>query len=439
MMGWKPFHSTTPFLWNRIKLFCTASSSRWKIQRRKDLYAQAAYNEGLRSRAAYKLLEMMEQFHFIQQTSVVVDLGAAPGGWSLVAKQYLELCSKVPWKVPLDELASVPQVNVMRSTGRLVRRTRGRLISVDISDMEPIAGATFIQGDFCEQETQQRITKVLYGDEVDVVLSDMCPNTSGVKELDHERIIELAFSASHFAIHHLCNGGTFLCKIFQGAQEKRLNTFLEEHFVQVKRIRPKASKSESSECYILAIHDDSAMMMMSEAQEEREKVYRQCIDTLFSRWTALRLALEHWNRPTDEGQALLETLQQAIIQAAQDNELNTEFLETLFEEAFDILQVDVEDDSIEQVSCLLFDLGKDCLQGNMEIVNTFLIQRPLHTGATFSSGLDSSVSEIVRNHQTSTTMCIGASEESMSTELTTSAFMTDEDGFQRVQRRHRKR
>ncbi|GJD12135.1 Ribosomal RNA large subunit methyltransferase E [Galdieria sulphuraria] len=232
MMGWKPFHSTTPFLWNRIKLFCTASSSRWKIQRRKDLYAQAAYNEGLRSRAAYKLLEMMEQFHFIQQTSVVVDLGAAPGGWSLVAKQYLELCSKVPWKVPLDELASVPQVNVMRSTGRLVRRTRGRLISVDISDMEPIAGATFIQ--------------------VDVVLSDMCPNTSGVKELDHERIIELAFSASHFAIHHLCNGGTFLCKIFQGAQEKRLNTFLEEHFVQVKRIRPKASKSESSECYILA-------------------------------------------------------------------------------------------------------------------------------------------------------------------------------------------
>ncbi|GJD12136.1 Ribosomal RNA large subunit methyltransferase E [Galdieria sulphuraria] len=150
---------------------------------------------------------------------------------------------------------------------------------------------------------------------------------------------------------------------------------------------------------------------MSEAQEEREKVYRQCIDTLFSRWTALRLALEHWNRPTDEGQALLETLQQAIIQAAQDNELNTEFLETLFEEAFDILQVDVEDDSIEQVSCLLFDLGKDCLQGNMEIVNTFLIQRPLHTGATFSSGLDSSVSEIVRNHQTSTTMCIGASEE----------------------------
>lgn len=87
---------------------------------------------------------------------------------------------------------------------------------------------------------------------MDVVLSDMCPNTSGVKELDHERIIELAFSASHFAIQHLCNGGTFLCKIFQGAQEKRLISFLEEHFVQVKRWRPKASKSESSECYVLA-------------------------------------------------------------------------------------------------------------------------------------------------------------------------------------------
>ncbi|GJQ10763.1 hypothetical protein GpartN1_g2554.t1 [Galdieria partita] len=244
--------SSTPFVWNRIKLFCSSSSSRWKIQRRKDIYAQAAYNEGLRSRAAYKLLEMNEQWHFIQQTSVVVDLGAAPGGWSLVAKQYLELCPKVPWKVPLDELANVPQVDVKRSTGRLVRRTRGRLLSVDILDMEPIAGATFIQGDFCDEETQQRITKVLYGDEIDVVLSDMCPNTSGVKELDHERIIELAFSASRFAVHHLCNGGTFLCKIFQGAQEKRLTTFLEEHFVQVRRIRPKASKSESSECYLLA-------------------------------------------------------------------------------------------------------------------------------------------------------------------------------------------
>jgi len=234
------------------RLLCSASSSRWKIQRRKDIYAQAAHNEGLRSRAAYKLMEIVEQSHFIQQTSVVVDLGASPGGWSMVARQYLELCSKIPWKISLDELADIPAVPVKRSTGRVVRRSRGRLIAVDILDMDPIPGATFIQGDFTERETQQRITKVLYGDEVDVVLSDMCPNTSGVKELDHERIIELAFSASHFAIQHLCNGGTFLCKIFQGAQEKRLISFLEEHFVQVKRWRPKASKSESSECYVLA-------------------------------------------------------------------------------------------------------------------------------------------------------------------------------------------
>eukprot|EP00871_Galdieria_phlegrea_P003682 jgi/Galph1/4314/GphlegSOOS_G2973.1 len=234
-----------------VKEFCSASSSRWKVQRKKDIYADAAKKQGLRSRAAFKLQEINDKLHFIQPSSVVVDLGAAPGGWSMIAKQHLDLYSQMPWKVSLEELSSVTTMPVQRSVGRLTRKSRGRLVLVDILDLEPISGATFIQGDFRDQETQERIKKVLHGDEVDVVLSDMCPNTSGMKELDHERIVELCLATSHFAIHHLCNGGTLLCKLFQGKHDRHVFSFLEEHFVQVKRIRPKASKSDSSEYYLL--------------------------------------------------------------------------------------------------------------------------------------------------------------------------------------------
>ncbi|GJQ10764.1 hypothetical protein GpartN1_g2555.t1 [Galdieria partita] len=169
--------------------------------------------------------------------------------------------------------------------------------------------------------------------------------------------------------------------------------------------------------------------MDSAMREEQVKVYRQCIDTLFSRWTALRLALEHWNRPTEECRALLETLQQAIVQAGQDNELSREFLETLFEETFDILQVDVEDGSIEQVSCLLCDRWKDCLQGNMETLMHFLNHR-VHTGTHLVSSVwDNSFQ--VHDHQAPTMYSLP--EESVETSDST----IHEDGFQRVQRRHR--
>ena len=196
------------------------SSHRWLREHFSDPYVKKAQAEGLRSRAAYKLEELIARDRLLKPGMVVVDLGAAPGGWS-----------------------------------QLVRRElgdSGRVIALDILDMPPLAGVEFIHGDFREPEPLSRLEALLAGAEVDLVLSDMAPNMSGVDAVDQARSMYLAELARDFADQHLKPGGTFLIKLFQGAEFDQYIRDLRKRYAQVKVRKPDASRSRSSEVYALA-------------------------------------------------------------------------------------------------------------------------------------------------------------------------------------------
>lgn len=196
------------------------SSHRWLREHFSDPYVKKAQAEGLRSRAAYKLEELIARDRLLRPGMVVVDLGAAPGGWS-----------------------------------QLVRRElgdRGRVIALDILDMPPLAGVEFVHGDFREPEPLSRLEALLAGADVDLVLSDMAPNMSGVDAVDQARSMYLAELARDFADQHLRPGGTFLIKLFQGAEFDQYIRDLRKRYAQVKVRKPDASRSRSSEVYALA-------------------------------------------------------------------------------------------------------------------------------------------------------------------------------------------
>ncbi len=196
------------------------SSQRWLREHFSDPFVKKAQAEGLRSRAAYKLEELLERDRVLKPGMVVVDLGAAPGGWS-----------------------------------QLVRRElgdSGRVIALDILDMPPLAGVEFILGDFREPEPLARLEALLDGQPVDLVLSDMAPNMSGMDAIDQPRSMYLAELARDFADQHLRAGGTFLIKLFQGAGFDDYIRDLRRRYRQVKVRKPEASRSRSSEVYALA-------------------------------------------------------------------------------------------------------------------------------------------------------------------------------------------
>lgn len=196
------------------------SSQRWLREHFSDPFVKKAQAEGLRSRAAYKLEELLERDRVLKPGMVVVDLGAAPGGWS-----------------------------------QLVRRElgdSGRVIALDILDMPPLAGVEFILGDFREPEPLARLEALLDGQPVDRVLSDMAPNMSGMDAVDQPRSMYLAELARDFADQHLRAGGTFLIKLFQGAGFDDYIRDLRRRYRQVKVRKPEASRSRSSEVYALA-------------------------------------------------------------------------------------------------------------------------------------------------------------------------------------------
>lgn len=196
------------------------SSQRWLREHFSDPFVKKAQAEGLRSRAAYKLEELLERDRVLKPGMVVVDLGAAPGGWS-----------------------------------QLVRRElgdSGRVIALDILDMPPLAGVEFILGDFREPEPLARLEALLDGQPVDLVLSDMAPNMSGMDAVDQPRSMHLAELARDFADQHLRAGGTFLIKLFQGAGFDDYIRDLRRRYRQVKVRKPEASRSRSSEVYALA-------------------------------------------------------------------------------------------------------------------------------------------------------------------------------------------
>ena len=201
----------------------TASSQRWLERQLNDPYVAAAKRAGYRSRAAFKLIEIDDKHRFLKPGARVVDLGAAPGGWSQIAAE-----------------------RVRSADGR------GQVIAVDILDMEPLAGVVAAKRDFMEEGAEDWIKAQLRDGAADVVLSDMAAPTVGHASTDHLRIMMLAEAAAHFACDVLAPGGAFLCKVFQGGTERELLDLLKRRFATVRHVKPPASRAESAELYVLA-------------------------------------------------------------------------------------------------------------------------------------------------------------------------------------------
>lgn len=195
-------------------------SKRWIERHLSDPYVKKANQEGYPSRAAYKLLEMQEKDRFITPGMNIVDLGAAPGGWSMVAKQ-------------------------------LVGR-KGQVFALDCLPMKPIEGVCFIQGDFNDADVLAELLTRIDELPIDVVMSDMAPNITGMNIIDQPRSIHLVELALESAKQILKPGGTFLAKVFQGPDIDKLIAEIKKQFRQVKIRKPKASRSKSREVYVLA-------------------------------------------------------------------------------------------------------------------------------------------------------------------------------------------
>ncbi len=212
-----------------------ASSTRWLQRQLNDPYVTEALRLGYRSRAAFKLLEIDEKFRLLKPGRRVVDLGAAPGGWTQVAA-----------------------AAVHAATGT------GKVVAVDVLEMEPVAGAVILQRDFMDPETGTAI-KAALGGPADVVLSDMAAPTTGHRETDHLRSAALCETAHDFARRILAPGGAFVTKMLQGGGEKDFETALRAGFGAVRRFKPKASRPESREVYFVATG------FSGQARESRER------------------------------------------------------------------------------------------------------------------------------------------------------------------------
>ena len=200
----------------------TLSSKLWLDRQLNDPYVARARREGFRSRAAFKLIEIDDTHRLLRSGARVVDLGAAPGGWSQVAAR----------RVGAGEGA-------------------GRVAAIDVLDMAPVAGVDFLQLDFLDPSAPERI-KALAGGPVDVVLSDMAPQATAHRPTDHLKIMALAEAAAEIARDLLKPGGAFLCKVLQGGTEARLLAQLKRDFATVKHVKPAASRADSAELYLLA-------------------------------------------------------------------------------------------------------------------------------------------------------------------------------------------
>ena len=196
------------------------SSGKWLAEHFTDEYVKRARKEGYRSRAVYKLKEIDERDRLLKPGLVVVDLGAAPGAWSQYAKERV---------------------------GR-----NGRVVALDILPMEPLPGVEILQGDITEESTLQALMETVSGQPVDLVISDMAPNTTGIDSADQARAMYLAELAMDFAVRVLKPDGVFLVKVFQGSGFNEFFKALQQRFQRVATRKPKASRSRSAEQYLLA-------------------------------------------------------------------------------------------------------------------------------------------------------------------------------------------
>jgi 23S rRNA (uridine2552-2'-O)-methyltransferase len=196
------------------------SSARWLAEHAADPYVKRAHEEGWRSRAAFKLEEIQKSDRLLKPGMTVVDLGAAPGGWSQYAARRLD--------------------------------GKGRVIALDVLEMPAIPGVEFIQGDFSDEAVLERLNALLGGTKVDLVMSDMAPNMMGIADVDHDRSMLLVELAEEFAAQALRPGGDLLMKVFQGRGFQPLVGRLRKSYETVKLRKPKASRSRSPEVYVLA-------------------------------------------------------------------------------------------------------------------------------------------------------------------------------------------
>jgi 23S rRNA (uridine2552-2'-O)-methyltransferase len=199
----------------------TVAQKRWLERQLNDPYVARAKREGYRSRAAYKLIEIDDKHHILKPGGKVIDLGSAPGGWSQVAAQ------------------------------RVKAGEGGRVVAIDLLEMEPVPHVDFMQMDFLDAGAPQKLREML-GEGADVVLSDMAANTTGHRKTDQLRIIGLVEEAAGFASEVLKPGGAFLAKVRQGGTDNDLLAMLKRDFATVKHIKPAASRQDSSELFVLA-------------------------------------------------------------------------------------------------------------------------------------------------------------------------------------------
>ena len=198
----------------------TKSSAAWLAEHAADPFVRRAREEGWRSRAVFKLEEIQKSDRLLRPGMTIVDLGAAPGGWSQYAARLLD--------------------------------GKGRIVALDVLDMPAVAGVEFLQGDFNDEAVLERLLEMVGPSKVDLVMSDIAPNMMGIADVDHDRSMQLVELALDFACRTLRPGGDFLAKVFQGRGFQPLLAQLRERFDSVKLRKPKASRARSAEVYVLA-------------------------------------------------------------------------------------------------------------------------------------------------------------------------------------------
>lgn len=203
------------------------SSTLWLQRQLNDPYVKRAQTEGYRGRAAFKIMEVDDKYRFLVPGARVVDLGCAPGGWCQVA---------------------VPRINAL---GDRAGKAQGRILGVDLQEVETMAGAEFHVLDFLDEGADD-LVKGWLGGQADVVMSDMAASSSGHKQTDHLRIMHLCEAAAYFAFDVLADGGTFVAKVLAGGAEGELQKVLKQHFTKVAHMKPPSSRSDSSEKFVVA-------------------------------------------------------------------------------------------------------------------------------------------------------------------------------------------
>ena len=196
------------------------SSVRWLQRQLNDPYVDAAHRDGYRARSAYKLLELDEKFSFLRQARTIVDLGSAPGGWTQVA---------------------------LKKAGRKVR-----VVGIDLLEVPPLNGATFLQMDFTTDAAEEKLFELLAGSPVDLVMSDMAAATTGHQQTDHIRTLALVELAFDFAKKTLGEGGIFVTKVFRGGADQDMLAEMKSCFKSVRHFKPPASRAQSAETYLVA-------------------------------------------------------------------------------------------------------------------------------------------------------------------------------------------